>query len=103
MEAWPSSISTVIWGWILASALIATSLRFFLQTYGQGLTPASHAALIMVLEPIWTAMLALIWFGEKMHGLQALGCALIFAALLVSRWRWIHKLVRKLGRSSYSA
>ncbi|WP_369832147.1 DMT family transporter [Motiliproteus sp. MSK22-1] len=97
MEEWPSSFSTSIWGWLLASALIATSLRFFLQTYGQGLTPASHAALIMVLEPIWTAILALIWFGERMQGLQALGCFLIFAALLISRWRWIQKLVRAMG------
>ncbi len=99
-EDWPASVAAPVWGWLLASALIATSLRFGLQTYGQSLTPASHAALIMVLEPVWTAVLALLWFAEGMHGLQLLGCMLILGAMLISRWRWVRGLLLRGRKSS---
>ncbi|WP_421869802.1 DMT family transporter [Motiliproteus sp.] len=95
IEPWPEAVEAGIWGWLLASALIATSLRFTLQTYGQGLAPASHAALIMILEPVWTALLAAFWFAEQMTAQQLLGCGLIFGAMLISRWRWVRGLVIK--------
>jgi len=52
--------------WLLLSAIIGTSARFLLQTYAQGLTIPSHAAVIMILEPIWTALIAAAWFNERM-------------------------------------
>lgn len=94
LEQWPSQIALSIWWWVLASALIASSLRFFLQTYAQSLTPASHAAMIMTIEPVWTALLAGLWLDEGMSTLQLIGCTLIFAALLVNRWLWVVGLWR---------
>ncbi len=85
-ENWPSSVSVEIWGWLLASILFATSLRFSLQTYGQSLAPVSHAALIMILEPVWTALAAAFWFDESMAALEIFGCLLIFSALIIGRW-----------------
>nr|WP_264193968.1 DMT family transporter [Marinomonas algarum] len=82
----PDTISLDVGGWLLASSLIATSLRFLLQTYAMSLTPVSHAAVIMNLEPVWAAIFAVIWFGEVMGISQVLGCGLIFFAMLVSRW-----------------
>lgn len=96
VEPWPTEVAIPIWGWFLASALVATSLRFTLQTYGQGLAPVSHVALIMVLEPVWTALIASLWFDETMTQLQLLGCTLIFSAMLISRWRWYRGLFRSL-------
>ncbi len=86
-EQWPTSVSNEIWIWLLASILFATSLRFALQTYGQSLAPVSHAALIMIMEPVWTALLATFWFSETMAAVQIGGCVLIFSALLIGRWR----------------
>ncbi len=88
-ETWPDVVSLPVLGWFLASTLIATSLRFLLQTYGQSLTPASHAAVIMNLEPVWTALFAMVWFGEQMLTIQIIGCVLIFAAMLISKWTQI--------------
>ena len=85
IETWDFGQPASIWFWLLASTLIGTALRFFVQTWGQGLAPASHAAIIMTLEPIWAALLAMLWFSESMSWIQALGCAVIFSALLVSR------------------
>ncbi|MDY0046496.1 MAG: DMT family transporter [Thauera propionica] len=93
-ESWPDAVSTPVLGWLLASALIATTLRFFVQLYGQSLTTPSHAAVILMLEPMWTAIVAAWWFGERMTTLQFVGCGLIFAALVLSRWPWIRALLR---------
>jgi drug/metabolite transporter (DMT)-like permease len=95
-ETWSLSISGAGIGWLLASVLIATSLRFFLQIKAQGMASASHAAIIMTLEPVWTALLAMLWLGEQMSLQQLVGCSLIFLSLLISRWRWL--LQRPGGR-----
>ncbi|MCB1638826.1 MAG: DMT family transporter [Thiothrix sp.] len=74
-----------IWGWLMASVLLSTSGRFVLQTWAQGRTSASNVALILVLEPVWVAVLGLIWLGQGMSLIQVLGCVLIFAAVLLGR------------------
>lgn len=84
-------------GWLLASILIATSMRFLLQTWAQGKTAASSAAVIMVLEPVWTAILAILWFDESMTLVQVLGCGLIFSALLASRWNALRSMLASLS------
>ncbi len=71
-------------GWFAASVLIATSLRFFLLVVAQATAPVAHGAVIMTLEPVWTALLGIIWFGERMNWMQFLGCVLIFGALVVN-------------------
>ncbi|RBO84799.1 DMT family transporter [Marinomonas aquiplantarum] len=94
-EPLPHSISISVAGWFLASTLIASSLRFLLQTYGMSLTPVSHAAVIMNLEPVWTAIFAVFWFNEIMSAGQVFGCVLIFVAMLVSRWPQIRSILRR--------
>lgn len=84
-EQWPESISFESYAWLSASILLATSWRFLLQTKAQSLAPPSHAAVIMVLEPVWTALLAIVWLDEQMTQLQLLGCVLILSALVLSR------------------
>lgn len=84
-EEWSFQYAPVIWGWFFASLFLATSLRFLMQTYAQSLAPPSHTAIIMTLEPVWTALLASFWFSEVMSFSQLLGCTLIFVAVLVNR------------------
>jgi drug/metabolite transporter (DMT)-like permease len=85
-ERWPVAMPLAAWGWLGASALLATGLRFYLQVRGQGRTSLSHAAFIMTLEPVWATLLAMLWRGERLDGWQWGGCALILLALLVGRW-----------------
>ncbi|WP_249976163.1 DMT family transporter [Vreelandella olivaria] len=92
-EHQPLALSTSILGWFMASVLFASSLRFFLQIKAQGMTTPSHAAVILMLEAVWTALLAAWWFGETMAPLQLTGCGLIFTALLINRWYWVRKVV----------
>lgn len=93
-ETWPEVVPTSAIFWLLASAIIATTLRFLVQLHGQSLTTPSHAAIILMLEPMWTALVAAWWFGERMTALQLTGCGLISLALVVSRWRWIRDVLK---------
>jgi drug/metabolite transporter (DMT)-like permease len=94
-ESLPKSVEMSVVGWFLASTLIATSLRYLLQTYGLSLTPVSHGAVIMNLEPVWAAIFAVLWFGEVMTIGQVFGCFLIFVAMLVSRWPQVRGIFKR--------
>ena len=93
VEHQPLALSPSILGWFMTSVLLASSLRFFLQIKAQGMTTPSHAAVILMLEAVWTALFAAWWFGETMTALQLLGCSLIFMALLINRWYWVRKVL----------
>ncbi|MDR5901990.1 DMT family transporter [Halomonas icarae] len=97
IEPWPTRIGGDILGWLAASILLSSTLRFFLQIHAQGLTTPSHAAVILMLEAVWTALLAAAWYGETMTLLQLAGCSLIFTALLINRWYWVRKLVLRFA------
>lgn len=89
LEPWQAGFeqfSLTLAAWILASAVIGTAARFFIQTYAQSLSTHSHGVVIMVAEPVWTASLAALWFCETMLPMQFVGCAFILIALLVNRW-----------------
>jgi drug/metabolite transporter (DMT)-like permease len=94
-ETWPADVTGSMAKWLLLSALIGTAARFLLQTYAQGLTTPSHAAVIMILEPIWTALIAAAWFNERMSTLQLIGCSLIFSALIINRWSSVQGWLKK--------
>jgi drug/metabolite transporter (DMT)-like permease len=84
-EPWPTALpGAATLGWLAASVLIGTSLRFFLQVSGQGAAPLSHVALMMCLEPLWTTLVAAIWLATTFSLMQGLGCGLILVALVVN-------------------
>ncbi|UTV30346.1 DMT family transporter [Photobacterium atrarenae] len=84
-ETWPETILLSTWGWFAMSVLLATSLRYVMQTTGQKHSTAANAAIIMVLEPVWTVVLSILWYGETMPIHKFLGCCLILSALLFYR------------------
>ena len=49
---WDQPFTLPTFGWLLASIVIATSLRFGLQMKGQKYAAVASAAIIMVLEPL---------------------------------------------------
>ncbi len=87
-EAWTPTFThftPAMGGWIVASAVVGTAMRFLLQTYAQSLSSHAHGVVIMVVEPVWVALLAAAWLGESMSAQQLAGCALIFGSLLINR------------------
>lgn len=96
-EAWPTTVSNAVWGWLFLSITLATAGRFFLQTYAQGLTTPSRAAAIMILEPVWTTVGSVFWFNDWMTTTQLLGCGLILLALIVNRIKRPSALLKLLS------
>lgn len=84
-ETWPEQVPANIWGWFALSVLVATSLRYLMQTLGQKGASAANAAIIMILEPVWTVILSVVWYHEAMPAHKIAGCALILASLLIYR------------------
>ncbi len=84
-ESWPTHIPVEIWGWLSLSVLLATSLRYVLQTTGQKHSSLANAAIIMVLEPVWTVLMSMVWYGEELPLPKLVGCVMILFALLTYR------------------
>lgn len=81
-EQWPEAgVSHSIWGWFAASVLIATTLRYWLLTHALSKMTTAHAALMMLLEPVWTLLLSTLFYNEPLGGAKLAGAGLVLGAL----------------------
>ncbi|MGI9273872.1 MAG: DMT family transporter [Endozoicomonas sp.] len=71
-----------IWLVIVASALLTTSLRFILQMTAMARLSGFHAAMILMLEPVCTALLSWLVLNQTLALQQIVGCSLIFTAVV---------------------
>ncbi|HHQ4525917.1 TPA: DMT family transporter [Aeromonas veronii] len=83
-EQWPEAgVSNGIWGWFAASVLIATTLRYWLLTHALSKMTTAHAALMMLLEPVWTLLLSTLFYSEPLSGAKLAGAGLVLGALVL--------------------
>ncbi len=83
-EQWPEAgVSHGIWGWFAASVLIATTLRYWLLTHALSKMTTAHAALMMLLEPVWTLLLSTLCYNEPLGGAKLAGAGLVLGALVL--------------------
>jgi len=83
-EPLPTHLSPGVWGAILFTALPAMALALLLQVVGQRRTPPHEAALLLTLEPVFAALTAFFFLGERLSGRGLAGCGLILAAMLLA-------------------
>jgi drug/metabolite transporter (DMT)-like permease len=70
-------------GAVAFTGVFATALAFLLMAWGQRAVPASRAALILLLEPVFAALVS--WLtGERLTAAGVVGGGLILAGVLVS-------------------
>jgi drug/metabolite transporter (DMT)-like permease len=67
---------------LLITSVLATALAFFIQTNFQKHTTATRVALIFAMEPVFAAITAYFWAGERLTYIALVGCALIFAGMV---------------------
>lgn len=72
---------------VLYLATIGTVGTFFTQTWAQRHMSATHAAIIFALEPVWAALLAAWFLGERLGAGGVWGGALVVAGIVVSELR----------------
>jgi drug/metabolite transporter (DMT)-like permease len=86
-EARPLVLNRTIVLSVLWMALVATVVTFLAQTWAQARMPAAHAAILFALEPVFTALFAALFLGERMSGRDWSGAGLVLAGILVSELR----------------
>ena len=80
-----------VWSALLVTAVVASALGFFVQTYAQQHAPPARTALILASEPAFAGLFGYLLAGDRLSPLEWLGAGLIMAAIvaveLIPRWR----------------
>jgi drug/metabolite transporter (DMT)-like permease len=79
----PRVIASILW-----MALVATVVTFLAQTWAQQRMPATHAAILFALEPVFTALFAALFLGERLTGRDWSGAALVLAGIVASELKF---------------
>lgn len=92
IAGWPLESRAVVWeGTFLRGVLylgtIGTVGTFLSQTWAQRHMSATHAAIIFALEPVWAALFAAWFLGERLGARGYWGGALVLAGIVVSELR----------------
>jgi drug/metabolite transporter (DMT)-like permease len=74
-------------GAIVYTAFFSLGLCYTLQIWAQRHTPPADAALILSLESVFAVLSGWLLLNEHLAVLQALGCALIFIAVILSQFK----------------
>jgi len=76
------------WGVLLYLGIVATALIIVVQTWALARTSSVKAGVLYATEPIFAAIFAVSFFGERMTPRELTGAALILAGVFVSElWR----------------
>jgi len=86
---WPSP---AVWRALLITAVLATAVAFFVQTFVQKRLSAVETAMIIVLEPIFAAAFGYLLHGDRLTAVQLTGAVLMVAAVVVAE---LYPLLRK--------
>ena len=71
-----------MWFAIVVTGLFASAFGYFIQTWVQARISANRTALILVTEPAWALVAAVVLAGQRLGVLQAAGAALLLAAIV---------------------
>lgn len=71
-------------GVIVYTGLLATAFAYLVQSYAQTYIPATRAALIFAMEPVFSLVFSYLILGERMSNLAVIGGILIVSGTLVS-------------------
>lgn len=69
---------------VLITGILGTALAFTVQAWAQQFTPATHAALIFTLEPVFAWLTSFLFLQERLGMRAGSGALLILAGVLIS-------------------
>ena len=75
-----------VWVAVLFTALLATAFAFFMQTWAQARMEASRVAVILTLEVVFTALIAVLVGQETLTLKTIVGGGLIVLAMFIVEW-----------------
>jgi drug/metabolite transporter (DMT)-like permease len=71
-----------VWSALLVTALVASALGFFVQTFAQQHAPPARTALILASEPAFAGLFGWLLADERLGPVEWAGAALIMAAIV---------------------
>jgi drug/metabolite transporter (DMT)-like permease len=84
--AYQSPADSTGWFAVIFTAVFATALAFFIQTWAQSLMDASRVAILLTSEVVWAALIA-VAVGQEVLGVRTIiGGAIMVAAMLIVEW-----------------
>jgi drug/metabolite transporter (DMT)-like permease len=69
------------WGALLYMAVVAGAMALVVQTWAQAHLPATRAAIIMTMEPVFAGLFAVLFGGERLGARVVVGGAMVLAAM----------------------
>lgn len=72
-----------VWSALAVTAVVASALGFFVQTYAQRHAPPARTALILASEPAFAGLFGYLLAGDRLSALAWLGAGLIMSAIVV--------------------
>jgi drug/metabolite transporter (DMT)-like permease len=80
-----------VWSALIVTAVFASALGFFVQTYAQQHAPPARTALILASEPAFAGLFGFLLNDDRLAAVAWLGAGLIMASIvaveLIPRWR----------------
>ena len=80
---------------IVIVAVVFTVLPLFLNLYALNRVNAATIGIVMYLNPILNFTIAILFFNERLEGVQVLGYAIIFIALIIFNFSSIKRIATK--------
>ena len=71
-----------VWSALVVTAVFASAVGFFVQTYAQRHAPPARTALILASEPAFAGLFGYLLAGDRLTALAWLGAGLIMAAIV---------------------
>jgi drug/metabolite transporter (DMT)-like permease len=72
-----------IWGTIIITAVFATAIAFFVQTWAQSLMPPTHAAVVMTMEPVFAGIFGVVFGGDRLTLQILAGVLCVLVAMVI--------------------
>jgi drug/metabolite transporter (DMT)-like permease len=69
------------WGAVLLTAIAATSIAFFVQTWAQAHLDPARAAVVMTMEPVFAGLFGVTFGGDELGVRVVVGALLVLAAM----------------------
>ena len=70
-----------VWGAVLLTALAATAIAFFVQTWAQAHLAPTRAAVVMTMEPVFAGLFGVVVGGDALGPRTVAGALLVLAAM----------------------
>ncbi|MEV5541713.1 DMT family transporter [Saccharopolyspora shandongensis] len=75
------------WVALIGMAVIATSVAYMVQTWAQARVPASQAAVVLTLEPVFAGIFGVVFDHDQLTAQIVLGAALMVCAMYLAELR----------------